>query len=243
MKQKYAVVTGGTKGIGRAVSEKLLKNGYRVFAVYASDDAAAEKFMEDSFSYKDRISLIKCDLSTRENADLLIKTVLKSTGCLDCIILNAGATDRTPFDEITYEKWEYVVNTNVNVPFYLVHEFKPHIAKETGRIIFIGSVCGVYPHSVSPAYGVTKAACHQMAKELVKFFADDGITVNAIIPGFTDTPRQKSKAPEHRERIENKIALGRFACSEEIADLCMEVIRNQYINGANLVIDGGYSYR
>ena len=109
MKQKYAVVTGGTKGIGRAVSEKLLKNGYRVFAVYASDDAAAEKFMEDSFSYKDRISLIKCDLSTRENADLLIKTVLKSTGCLDCIILNAGATDRTPFDEITYEKWEYVV--------------------------------------------------------------------------------------------------------------------------------------
>lgn len=101
------------------------------------------------------------------------------------------------------------------------------------------------PHSVSPAYGVSKAAVHQLAKELVKVFAPKGITVNAIVSGFVDTPwqRQSGKSPERRKHIEEKLATGRFAQAGEIASLCWEVINNPYINDANLLIDGGYCYR
>ncbi len=81
-----------------------------------------------------------------------------------------------------------------------------------------------------------------MVKELVKFFEPKRITVNAVIPSFVETPWQSTKAPDHRKRIEDKIALHRFAYPEEIASLCWEIINNQYINGANLRIDGGYCY-
>ena len=156
--------------------------------------------------------------------------------------MNAGETDRTPFAEITPERWEHVVGTNLNCPFYLAQGFGSHMA-DGGRIIMIGSLCGVYPHAVSPAYGVTKAAVHQLAKELVKVFAPKGVTVNAVVPGFTDTDWQRAKAPEQRKRIEDKTAVHRFARPEEIAQLCWEVINNPFINGAQLVIDGGYCYR
>lgn len=152
-------------------------------------------------------------------------------------------TDRAPFEQISPEGWERVINTNLNAPFYLAQGLQEYLTSGSGRVIFLGSICGIYPHAISPAYGVSKAAVHQLAKELVKFFAPRGVTVNAVIPSFVDTPWQKTKTPEHRKRIEDKLALHRFAYPEEIASLCWEVINNPYINGANLRIDGGYCYR
>lgn len=102
---------------------------------------------------------------------------------------------------------------------------------------------GIYPHASSLAYAVSKAAIHQMAKELVKVFAQRRITVNAIAPGFVNTSWQNDKPKEQRERIESKIALGRFGYPEEIANLCMTIIDTPYINGSVLEINGGYSYK
>ena len=102
---------------------------------------------------------------------------------------------------------------------------------------------GKYPHSLSISYGVSKAGVHMMAKYLVKEFAPRKITVNVIVPGFVDTPWQKDRPAEIRKSIESKVALERFALLEEVADLCMSVIKNGYINGAELVIDGGYCYK
>lgn len=241
---KYAVVTGSTKGIGKAIAEKLLNEGWFVFVNYAHDDESAKVFLKEHKEYECQYKIIKCELSSYKNAYDFINQVLgvEHTATIDCLVLNAAVTDRTPFDEITHENWEYVVNTNINVPFYLAHGFRNNLITNSGRIIFIGSICGIYPHAMSPAYGVTKAATHQMAKELVKFFAPKGITVNTIVPGFTATPWQNTKDPEQKKRIENKIARHRFAYPEEIANLCWEVINNNYINGANLQIDGGYCY-
>lgn len=243
---KYAVVTGSTKGIGRAIAERLLREGWFVFVNYAHDAESAAKFSDDfksSGGGTGYIEIIQADLSSYEGAQRLIERVREKTDRIHALILNAGATDRTPFEEITRENWEKVINTNLNCPFYLAHDLYPEMAEGEGRIIFVGSVCGIYPHAVSPAYGVSKAASHQLAKELVKFYAPKGVTVNAIVPGFTDTPWQKNKAPEHRKRIEDKMAIGRFIFPEEIAALCWQVIQNPAINGANLQIDGGYCYR
>ena len=240
---RYAVVTGSTKGIGRAIAEKLLGEGWFVFVNYAGDDESAKRFEEEHMAVRSNFQIIKAELSSYEAVRLFIGKILEQTDTIDCLVLNAGLTDRSAFDEIQPERWAHIVDTNINAPFYLVHGLRNNIAEDDGRVIFIGSLCGVHPHSVSPVYGVTKAAIHQMAKELVKFFAPKRITVNAIVPGFTDTQWQKDKPQERRQRIEDKIALHRFARPEEIASLCWEVINNPYINGANLHIDGGYCYQ
>jgi len=239
---KYAIVTGSTKGIGKAIAVRLLEKGYFVILNYSKDDAAAELLKEEVKEYGDRYFVIKKTLSNYESAMEFVEVVKTITTNIDCIILNCGITDRSAFQDISKESWEHVMNTNLNVPFYLVQALE-HMLSKGGNIIFIGSVLGIHPHASSLGYAVSKAAVHQMAKELVKVFAERGITVNAIAPGFVDTSWQKGKPEEQRKRIENKIALGRFGYPEEIANLCMTIIETPYINGSVLEINGGYSYK
>ncbi len=134
------------------------------------------------------------------------------------------------------------MNTNLNVPFYIVQGLEKMIS-QGGSIIFIGSVLGIHPHARSLSYAVSKAAIHQMAKEMVKVFAGRSITVNVVAPGFVDTSWQKNKTEEQKEKIISKIAMGRFGYPEEIANLCMAIIDTPYINGSVLEINGGYSYK
>lgn len=101
---------------------------------------------------------------------------------------------------------------------------------------------GKYPHSTSLVYNVSKAGVIALAKSLVKYFAEDKITVNSICPGFIETPYHKNRSLESYERINKKIALHRFGTPEEIASVCMEIINNQYINGASIDVNGGYDY-
>lgn len=239
---KYAVVTGSTKGIGKAIAVRLLREGYYVIVNYSKDDDAAELFKNEMKKYEHHFTIIKCALSSHENALAFVAEVKKITCQLDNIILNCGTTDRSAFYDISKNSWDYVMDTNLNVPFYIVQGLGKHIV-EGGGLIFVGSVLGIHPHASSLGYAVSKAAIHQMAKELVKVFAEKKVTVNAIAPGFVDTPWQKDKPDEQRKRIENKIAMGRFGYPEEIANLCMTVINTPYINGSVLEINGGYSFR
>jgi len=234
---KYALVTGATKGIGLAVSAKLIEKGYFVYMNYAHDDAAAQavSFIEDKYR------IIKADLSAPAGAEILTEQILNDGIQLDCIVLNAGATCRKPFGQIEYDDWNAVMNTNVNIPFLICQKLYPVITN-SGSVVFIGSDMGIYPHAVSSAYSVSKAALHMLAQSLVKDVAVRGIRVNAIAPGFIDTEWQKAKSEWLREKIENKIALKRFGTPEEVADACMFVIENNYVNGSVLQIDGGYNY-
>ena len=240
---RYAVVTGITKGIGRAIAEQLLRGeGYFVIGNYSKDDAAAAEFIAANKKYSQRLMVLKQELSSYETAYAFAERVVEVTQTVDVLVLNSGTTDRAPFGEITKEGWMRVMDVNLNAPFFLIQNLSDHMRMDTGRIILIGSLMGEYPHARSIPYGVSKAAVHTLARYLMKYFSPKGITVNAVEPGFTDTPWHAEKEPEHRRWIEDKIALHRFAKSEEIAALCMHLIENQYINGAVLHIDGGYSY-
>lgn len=240
---KTAVVTASTKGIGRAIGISLLKEGCYVYFNYYKDEIAADQLdTELKQSGFEQYSIIKANMSDYNDAMCLVNEIKDCSNGIDYLILNAGITDRTSFPDITYEQWNNVMQTNLTIPFFVTQALSSSINKN-GRIIFIGSLMGEFPHAQSISYGVSKSAVHFLTKSLVKFFCDKQTTVNCIVPGFVDTPWQKAKKPDHRKRIEDKISLGRFADPSEIADLCISIIDNQYLNGSVITIDGGYSYQ
>lgn len=239
---RYAVITGVTKGIGRAIAEKFLEEGFFVIGNFAKDDIAAAEFLKANQIYKERIQVIKQELCSYKTACRFAEQIKNIIPKIDILILNSATTDRTAFGSITEEGWTHVINVNLNAPFFLIQELRDCITENTGRIIMIGSIMGKYPHGCSISYGVSKAALHELAPYLVKYFSPKGITVNAIMPGFVNTPWQTAKGADQRRQIENKTALNRFAQPEEIASFCMSIIENQYINGSVLQIDGGYCY-
>lgn len=237
-----AVITGCTKGIGAAITEKFLGHKCDVCGCYSNDIENAKMFFESLGECRNQLTLFQVDLSTWEGIDKFIEDVKAAASSVDYLVLNAAMTDYTSFKEISHEKWEKVLHLNLYAPLFIIQGLDS-IMNKGGRIIFIGTVLGQYPHAISLSYAVSKAGLHQMAKNLVKEYADRNITVNIVAPGFVNTPWQNNKAPEHKKRIEDKIALKRFAEPEEVAQLCWAVVENPYINGALLNIDGGYDYR
>lgn len=236
------LVTGGTKGIGKAIVLKYLHQGCYAIITYSSDDETAELFQRElDVNYKDKYEIIKADLSKIEEVKIMCNIIRCKYRKIDYLILNAGATNRNSFSDMTIDEWNYVINVNLTMPFFIVQSLVDCIIKG-GSILFIGTVMGIYPHAISIPYAVSKAGVHMLSRQLVKHLAPYKITVNTIAPGFVDTPWQKSKPLEQRIRIENKIALKRFALPEEIAQLCWDISQNAYINGSLLEIDGGYCY-
>jgi len=224
---KYALVTGSTNGIGKAIGDKLEEHGYTVFRNGRKTDSRYRTY-------------IPADLSTLEGVNTLADHLLKRVDKLDVLVLNAGTTCRKPLPKITPNDWNLVMDTNVNMPFFLIQRLAGLLA-ENGSILFISSAMSIWPHAVSLPYGVSKAAVNMLARGLVKEFAGRKIRVNAVCPGFIDTQWQLAKPAWLKEKIEKKTALNRFGTPEEVSDMCISLITNTYINGAIVSIDGGYN--
>lgn len=239
---KYAIVTGGTKGIGKQICIDLLKNGYFVITNYASDQVAAEVARTEFIEYSENFSIARFDQSKDEEIEGFTNYIKTKTNKLNCIVCNTGITNRGNLNSTSNQDWEKVFKVNVHSHFYLIRDLDV-LLREKSRIIFIGSLLGEIPHSCSIAYGVTKAAIHALSKNLVKQFADRQITVNTISPGFVETDWQKNKPLEQRTNIYNKTALNRFATVNEISSVLMMLIENDFINGSTISIDGGYDYK
>ncbi len=237
---KNAIVTGGTKGIGLAITEMLLKEDYFVYATYGSDESAAQKMRENLTSFQGSFSVERVDQSNVDDVHRFTNQ-LKDVD-IHCIVCNAGTTVRKKTAELTDEDWLRMMQVNVNSHFFIIRDLWNQI-QPNSRIIMIGSLMAIEPHATSLPYAVTKAALHAMAKNLVKDFAGTGTTVNVIAPGFVETEWQKNKPQEIRERICAKTAVHRFATTEEIADTALFLLHNAYINGATIEVCGGYNYQ
>lgn len=238
---KYALVTGGTKGIGMAIVRMLLKEGYFVVLTYASDDAAMEVCKKELSLISHNYRIVKADQGDKEQYARLLE-IIKSYPSLSCIIFNAGITLRKDLTDIEDQDWLNVMNVNVNTPVFMLRDFHDMIT-DNSRIIFIGSEMGIYPHGTSLAYGVSKSAVHALARNLVKVYENTGTTVNAIAPGFVETEWQAAKAPEIKKNICNKTAVKRFATADEIADAVKFCINNAFVNGSVIEVNGGYCYK
>lgn len=240
---EHVLITGGTKGIGKAVACCLAKAGYSLVLTYASDTLAAEALRDELvLSYQVKVSLLQADVTAQASIDVIADFLMSEDIYLKGLILNAGLTCRDSFESISYEDWERVFFANIHFPVFLLQRLVDRFVTG-GSVVFTGSLMGIHPHSVSLVYGVTKSAVHALVKNLVKFLSPKGIRVNAVAPGFVDTEWQKTKPAEIRRNIENKISLGRFCDPAELAEVYKLLIENSYLTGEILVVDGGYSYK
>jgi len=235
---EYALVTASTAGIGYAVAERLLREGYFCFINYANNDIRAQAALEQLSGISRNVKIIKSDLSHMEGVEEIHKNI--GDVKIKHLVLNCGVTDKSPFKEITPDNWNNVIKTNVTIPFFLMQRLYDNIHEE-GSVVLISSILSRYPHAMSISYGVSKAALNALCQNMVKVFAEKKIRINALEPGFVNTDWQMDKPSEHRLRIRNKIALERFAEPDEIADICFRVLDNTYINGAVIPVCGGYN--
>ena len=241
--EKYAFITGGTKGIGKAVAECLAKAGYQLILTFALDVQRADEVrMELARQYGISVQVLQADSSDMNSIETIAAYLENKKIRLEALVLNAGLTCRDAFEKMQFADWQRVFTANVHFPVFLLQRIVGYINKG-GSVVFTGSLMAIEPHSVSLAYGVTKSAVHSLIKNLVKFLVPYEIRVNGVAPGFVDTEWQKNKPAEIRQNIERKVSLGRFCEPEEVAEVYRMLIENKYFNGEIVVVDGGYSYK
>ena len=230
---KNAIVTGGTSGIGLGVVRMLLGKGYRVYATYVEPD-----FQEKTGNFVP----LRVDQTQRKEVYDFIEKIKAECDTMDCIVCNAGMSIRKSFTETTDDDWDRQMEVAVNSHYIMVRELFPLIP-DGSRIIFTGSQMAVHPHATVLSYGVTKSAVCALAKNLVKEFEGTGTTVNAIIPGFVETPWQREKPEEIKQNIYRKTAIHRFASVDEIVDAYRFCLDNPFVNGSMIEVNGGYCFK
>ena len=238
---KLALVTGGTNGIGKAVAFRLAQEGYDL-VLTSHEILPEEPALEIIELYGRNVKLIKSDILDIKSIKNIETFLSDSNLKLDALIINAAITYRAEFEDIEQNEWRSVFEANVHYPVFLIQNILKSLNPDSS-IVFTGSLMAIHPHSVSLAYGVTKAAVHSLVKNMVKFLAPYKIRINCVAPGFVDTEWQKSKPDEIRQNIENKLAEKRFCTPDEISDAYSFLVNNKYVNGEILIIDGAYSYR
>lgn len=241
---RTAIITGSTKGVGRAIGLELLSRDFRVVFNYSKDEESAQQLRTDlkQRGCLSRALVVKADLSQIEGIQHLLTGAGGYLDTVDYLILNAGTTWRGHLQDLKPKDWERVLSTNLTVPLFLTQALAPRIT-EGGCVLFIGAVMGQYPHALSIPYGASKAAVHYLTRSLVKEFAPQKVRVNCLCPGFVETPWQAKKPAEIRASIESKIALHRFAAPTEIAQMAVSILENTYMNGSLVNLDGGYCFQ
>lgn len=235
---KVAIVTGGTRGIGKAISTELHKEGYQVLAIYAGNDAKANALKEELPG----LETYKCDVSDAKAVQKLVTTIFRQYGHIDCLVNNAGIIRDGYFLMMSEEKWQEVLNINlmglVNMTKAVLRIMKAkHIH---GKVVNISSTSGVAGQVGQANYSASKGAIIAVTKTLAKEFAKDNITVNCVSPGFIETD-MTSELQNKDEIAEHLIPLGRFGRPEEVAWAVAFLVSDKanYITGKNLIIDGG----
>lgn len=237
---KKALITGGSRGIGRSIAIRLAKEGYEVFVNYVSDAKSAAKVKEEIESAGGKCTIIEADLCKTDCAEKLFA----ASGNVDVLVLNASIQYRNKWENITVSEFETQINCNLRASLLLIQKYAPGMTESGwGRIITIGSVQERKPHPDMLVYSASKSALTTMAQSLALQLAGTGITVNSVAPGviYTDRNIEALSDEAYANEIKAKIPVGFWGepddCAETISYLCSDGAN--YVTGQNIFVDGG----
>ena len=234
--ERVALVTGGSRGIGAAISIALKNEGYKVAATYAGNDEAASNFTTET-----GIKTYKWDVSSYEESVAGLERVQAELGAIDTIVANAGITRDAPFHKMTPDQWNQVINTNLTGVFNTIHPVWPNMREQKfGRIIVISSINGQKGQFAQVNYSATKAGDLGIVKSLAHEGARNGITANAICPGYIATDMVMAMPEKAIEATISQIPTGRLGEPEEIAR-CVLFLASEasgFINGSTISANG-----
>ena len=241
-KDQVVVVTGGTRGIGRGISEAFLQSGATLIATYHSNDEKAEEFRRDYIGFSKKIDLQRFDISDYDQVERFFNYIDDKYNCIDVLINNAGIRKDAVLGMMPREDWEKVIDINLTGSFYMCKfAVKNMLQNHYGRIIFITSPISYLGFKGQSNYAASKAGQIAITRSLSKEVANHGITVNCISPGFVATELIEDLNDALIENYKRMIPMKKFATPQQIAYgvLFLASREADYISGTTLEINGG----
>lgn len=239
-KEKVAVITGGASGIGLATAKKLLSEGANVVLVDWNEDVSriAENLNERALG-------IRCDVSSDTDVKKCVEDIIKKYGHINYLVANAGiGGGPNKAHEVSIDEWNKVIGVN-QTGIFLMNKYviKNMLENGGGAIVNTSSMYGLVGTTMSFAYSASKGAINQMTRSLALTYARDNIRVNAIAPGYVDTPILAEVPKDMKDAMANQLPIGRLGKDTEIADLICFLLSDEasFITGAIVPIDGGYT--
>ena len=240
--KKIALVTGGTRGIGKKVAEKFAKEGYNLVLNYVSDNTDINSVIDSFKEYKNEVILVKADVSKFNECENLVKEAIEKFGKIDVLVNNAGITKDGLIAMMKEDAFDTVIDVNLKGTFNMTRNVVPYMMKKRcGNIVNISSVVGVAGNAGQSNYAASKAGIIGFTKSLAKELAPRNIRVNAVAPGFIDTDMTSVLTDKVKDNIYSQIPLKRMGEAEEVANVVyfLSDDESSYITGQVINVDGG----
>lgn len=238
---KVAIVTGASRGIGRAIAINLASKGASVVINYSRDEEGANLVLKEIISLGGYGKIIKADVSNFSEANYLVEECIKTLGRADILINNAGISYNGLFIDMTKEAMDRVIDVNIKGTMYMCHSFMQKVLGKNGVIVNVSSIWGQVGASCEAVYCASKGAINLLTNSLAKEMGLSGIRVNAVAPGVIETKMNNNLSDEEKESLCDDIAIGRFGKCEEVANVISFLCSDEasYMNGKVITVDGG----
>lgn len=243
MRRKTALVTGASRGIGRAVALTLAKEGFHVFINCSRSEDALRSVRDEILEIPGgSCDMLMGDVGNPEDVRTLFARIDERCDALDVLVNNAGIAHIGLLSDMTDEEWQTLLTTNLSSAFYCCRAAIPRmVARKEGKIVNISSMWGTYGASCEAAYSATKSGIHGLTKALAKELAISNIQVNAIACGVIDTVMNSHLNATEKLALEEEIPAGRFGTPQEVADMVLQLINSPaYLTGQIIGLDGGF---
>ncbi len=239
---RVAIVTGGGRGIGRAIAVRLANEGANVAITYRSNDAAAEAAAEEVRATGVRCEIFEGDVASPEDVAALFEGVGEALGRVEILVNNAGLTRDNLMIRMKESEFDEVLSTNLKGTYLCTRAaLRPMIRARWGRIVNISSVVGLVGNAGQANYAASKAGIIGFTKSVAREVAQRGITANVVAPGYVETELTQSLTDDIKDQIKSQVPAGRFAEAEEVAGVVAFLAGEDagYITGQTLAVDGG----